>query len=190
MKPLVAICVGHSRIANGRTEGGAISISGECEWSYNRQLAEMIADELGHRAIDTVEVTRYEGEGYGAAQRWLAARLEAYGATLAIELHFNSSDNPESNGHEWLYWNTSRKGKLLADNLNSEMCLGVNEIRTRGIIPKFKGDRGAEFLRGVRCPSVICEVGFGSSAKDWKVMTEKKDAIARAIAHGILEYLD
>lgn len=188
--PLVAICTGHSRTIKGRIEGGAVSIGNENEWSYNRQLGEMIADELGQRAIDTLEVSRYQGAGYGSAQRWLAERLKLAAATLAVELHFNSSDNPAANGHEWLYWHTSAQGRSLADNLHSEMCLGVTSLKARGIKPRFAGDRGAEFLAGTHCPAVICEVGFGSNANDWQVMTTQKDRIARAIAHGILEFLD
>lgn len=190
MNQLIALCIGHSRLKNGRVEGGAVSVGGESEWSYNRQLAEMIVDELGQRMIDTLEVSRYEGAGYGAAQRWLADRLKKSGATLALELHFNASDDPDANGHEWLYWHSSKQGKLLAESINAEMCLAVNSIRTRGAKPRFTGDRGAEFLRGTHCPSVICEVGFGSNARDWQVMVEQKARIARAIAHGILEFLD
>jgi N-acetylmuramoyl-L-alanine amidase len=37
---------------------------------------------------------------------------------------------------------------------------------------------------------VICEVGFGSNQKDWDIMVDKKNEIARAIAHGIMDYLD
>jgi N-acetylmuramoyl-L-alanine amidase len=190
MSQLVAICTGHSRIVKGRIEGGAVSISGETEWSYNRQLGEMIADELGKSAIDTVEISRYNGTSYGSAQRWLAKTLKDCNATIAVELHFNCSDDPKANGHEWLYWSSSKNGKSLADNLNAEMCLIVNDIKSRGIKPRFNGDRGAEFLSGTHCPAVICEIGFGSNAKDWGVMISDKPAIARAIANGIMSYLD
>jgi len=55
---------------------------------------------------------------------------------------------------------------------------------------RFPGDRGSEFLHGTHCPSVICEIGFGSNQKDWDIMVDKKNEIARAIAHGIMDYLD
>lgn len=190
MGQLVAICIGHSRSVKGRIEGGAVSVGGESEWSYNRQLGEMIVDELGERAIDTVEISKYNGTSYGSAQRWLAKTLKDYGATLAIELHFNSSDDLKANGHEWLYWSSSSNGKALAKSIHDEMCLGVGEIKARGAKPRFQGDRGSEFLSGTHCPAVICEVGFGSSPKDWSLMTSKKLDIARAIAHGVMGYLD
>ena len=190
MAQLVAICIGHSRSVKGRIEGGAVSIGGESEWSYNRQLGEMIVDELGNKQIDTVEIAKYNGPSYGSAQRWLAQTLKDYGATIAIELHFNSSDDPKANGHEWLYWSSSKNGKSLATSIHDNMCLSVNDIKSRGAKPRFPGDRGSEFLRGTHCPSVICETGFGSNQNDWGVMVSKKQKIARAIAHGIMDYLD
>ena len=190
MSQLVAICIGHSRTIDGHVEGGAVSVGNESEWSYNRQLGEMIVDELGKRAIDTLEISKYEGVGYGSAQRWLAQMLKDHKATLAIELHFNSSDDPNANGHEWLYWNTSKNGKLLAESLNENMRLMVPSIKYRGIKPKFPNDRGAEFLKGTHCPSVICEIGFGSNRHDWDTMVEKKVDIAKALAHGLMDYLD
>tara|TARA_R110000822_G_scaffold260305_1_gene385257 strand:- start:37 stop:534 length:498 start_codon:yes stop_codon:yes gene_type:complete len=165
-------------------------VGGESEWSYNRQLAEMIVDELGQRTIDTVEISKYEGSGYGSAQRWLAKRLKECNATIAIELHFNSADDPKANGHEWLYWNSSKNGKALATSLNDSMRLIVSDIKYRGVKPRFPGDRGAEFLQGTHCPAVICEVGFGSNQNDWDAMVEKKVDIARGIAYGLMEYLD
>ena len=190
MEPLVAICIGHSRSVNGRGEGGAVSVGGESEWSYNRQLSEMIVDEIGKRAIDTVEIAKYNGTSYGSAQRWLAQALKDCNATIAIELHFNSSDDPKANGHEWLYWHNSTKGNVLAKSLNDKMRSSAVEIKQRGIKPRFQGDRGSEFLQKTHCPAVICEVGFGSNCNDWSVMVSKKNEIARAIAHGIMDYLD
>lgn len=190
MEKIVAICVGHSRSSKGRIEGGAVSIGKESEWSYNRQLAEMIADELGKDPIDNVVISKYNEVGYTAAQRWLAKALKDYRATVAIELHFNSSDDPKANGHEWLYWHSSKNAKDLAVSINDEMRVKVGEIKARGAKPRFPGDRGAEFLRGTHCPAIICEVGFGSNAGDWNAMTRKKVEIASAIARGIKNYLD
>jgi len=63
MSQLVAICIGHSRSVGGRIEGGAVSVGGESEWSYNRQLAEIIVDEPRPRTIETVVISKYEVSG-------------------------------------------------------------------------------------------------------------------------------
>lgn len=196
-KPLVALCVGHSRkvTRNGhsRIEGGAVSIGGESEWSYNRRLAEMIEDELSRYQIDTVTISEYDGNGYNASQRWLAGRLRSFGATIALELHFNAA-SPAANGHEFLHHPRSSKGKMLARDLSNDLCLGVPELRSRGIKQRFSGsgseNRGWQFLYYPPMPSVIVENFFGSNASDWEVATSKMCKIARANAEGIASFLD
>lgn len=193
MKPLIALCIGHSRKVNGHPEGGAVSIGHVSEHTYNLGLAESIAAQLatfGNMGVRAVIVSEYEGTGYGAAQRWLASHLKGLGVNAALELHFNDSDSPQSNGHEMLFWNTSTKGKLLATHLEQALDSSPVKIRPRGVIPKYPGDRGAEFLKGTHCPAVIVETGFGSNAGDWMEMTVQKAEIARAYAIGIAEFFD
>lgn len=186
----IAICVGHSRKVNGRPEGGAVSHDGRSnEWIYNLPLAGEIAALIAGK-VDKVEIiSEYQGGGYGSAQRWLAKHLKSLGATLAVELHFNSASS-DGTGHEWLYWHNSSNGKKLATSLHLNMCLVLPQIKSRGIKPKFSGDRGSEFLSGTHCPAIIAEPFFGSHPADWATAQSHRSDIARAIAEGILDYLD
>ena len=188
--PLVALCIGHSRRINGHPEGGAVSVGGVSEWTYNRDLVEMVKALLSKARVNSRVYSEYEGGWYGTAQRWLASVLRLDAATLAVEFHFNADDDPAANGHEWLYWSTSKNGKRLAECLHAEMCLAVPQIKARGIKPKTGGARGAEFLKGTHCPAVIMEPFFGSNAGDWEIAIDRRAAIARAITSGILEFLD
>lgn len=189
--PLTAICIGHSRKVQGTVEGGAVACDNQTsEWHYNSVLAPLIVAALARQRFPAVIVDAYEGNGYGAAQRWLAGHLKKIGAGLAIELHFNDSDEAGACGHEWLYWHTSAKGRRLAESLSDEFCLGVPAIRMRGAKPKGPGDRGAEFLSGTHCPAVICEPFFGSNRNDWLTAITSRQKIAFAISEGIAEYLD
>ena len=189
MTPKIAICVGHSRLVNGHPEGGAVSVGNVSEWAYNFDLANLIAASLDDFGIDCVILAEYAGQGYGAAQRWLAGALRTIGATAAIELHFNSAEDPAANGHEWLHWHSSAGGKRLAESLDRNMTADIPGLRARGMKPKVPGDRGAEFLRGTHCPAVIVETGFGSSPHDWKILVQQKPAIAHSIAVGITDFL-
>lgn len=188
--PLVALCVGHSRLINGRTEGGAISVAGVSEHVYNSGLARMIQSQLATRGIPSLIVDRYEGNGYTAAQRWLAAHLKAKGATLAIELHWNASENDSATGHEWLFWQSSVKGKKLAGYLDFSHRESFPNLKARGLKPKGNGDRGAEFLKFTSCPAVIAEPFFGSNLNDWQHAEDHKEEIATAYAEGIRDYLN
>jgi len=190
MKNPVAICIGHSRKAKGITEGGAVMVGGANEHSYNLPLGARIVKILTAQKIPAILIPDYFGASYGSAQRWLAGHLKLIGAVAAVELHFNSSDNLDANGHEWLHWHTSKRGKDLAMFLEGEMCLMVPEIKARGVKPRTAKDRGSEFLSGTPCPAVIAETFFGSNPHDCSVATLKKERIAEAIAEGIASWLD
>lgn len=185
----VALCVGHSRKINGKIEGGAVSVGRVNEHTYNRELALMIEAQLDGMGIPSFIVASYQGNGYTAAQKWLASHLKEQGATAAIELHFNSADASSATGHEWLFWASSKKGRLLAGELDDSMLEMFPDLNRRGIKPKGSGDRGAEFLKLTHCPAVIAEPFFGSNPEDWKLAVEKKADIALAMATGIRKYL-
>lgn len=189
MSHLVALCVGHSRQIHGRIEGGAVSVGGVSEHSYNTGLARLIQSQLAARGVSSFIVESYEGSGYTSAQKWLGEHLKAKGATLAIELHFNSSENDSATGHEWLFWASSVKGKKLAGYLDFSHREKLPTLKARGTKPKGNGDRGGEFLRFTHCPSVIAEPFFGSNPLDWGLADKDKEQFALASAEGIIDYL-
>ena len=188
----IAICIGHSRRIHGRRDGGAESCAPiSTEWAYNdalsRRIIEILHDAYG---IPAILINDYQGESYGAAMRWLAAYLRGLrGIKLAVELHFNSADDPQANGHEWLYWHASPKSKMVADLLTTAMTLSHLGIRSRGAKPIDGGARGGEFLRLTHCPAVICEPFFGSHAKDWETARTRVDTIAATIADALARSL-
>jgi N-acetylmuramoyl-L-alanine amidase len=188
-RPMVALCVGHSRLVNGRVEGGAVSVGGCSEHSYWSGTVQIIATALAAGGIASAIIDRYQGEGYGAAMRCLAGRVRELKAACAVELHFNDSDNPRACGHEWLYWHASERSKALADALETSLAYGVRDLTARGLKPITAADRGAEFLRLTHCPAVIAEPFFGSNSGDWKTAVDRQNKIACAIASGIANWL-
>ena len=183
----IALCVGHSRSRpDGRPEGGAISTTGVSEWQYNIRLARRIAIELHEcHGLDAVIVDDYQGSSYGSAMRWLAGHLRSLGnIRLAVELHFNASDNPAAGGHEWFYWHRSPRGRALAESLHYHMSMDFPPLPARGAKPMESG-RGSEFLRLTHCPAVICEPYFGTNPHDWKIASSYQDGIARTISDAI-----
>lgn len=186
--PLIALCVGHSRRIAGRIEGGAISAGKVSEHTFNSAVANRVKAQLATLGIDAFVVDHYEGNGYAAAQKWLAAQLKQKGATLALELHFNASEG-QARGAEWLYWGTSANGKRLAECVRSEYIAKMPNIPDRGIEPKDSADRGAEFLRGTHCPAIICEPFFGDNVIDWAIASTSQNIIANAYAQGIAAFL-
>lgn len=160
------------------------------EHTYNLDLAKRIQRWLSDFDIDSFIISEYEGNGYTAAQRWLAGQLKAKGATAALELHFNSADSPAATGHEWLFWASSKNGRLLAKELDSMALEMFPDFRQRGIKPIGGDERGGAFLRLTHCPAVIAEPFFGSNPDDWsEIAIKKKEDLAQAIALGIRHYV-
>lgn len=181
---LVAICVGHSRTG----DNGALSADNTTEWDYNRRLASELHDALFVRKISAFIVDEYDGNGYGAAMRWVAGHVEQKHASLAVELHFNAA-NGSAQGHEWLYWASSTKSKKLAESVRDAFVSAFPVRKSRGARGKTSGDRGAEFLRLTHCPAIICEPFFGDNLSEWEFAKANMAGIADAIAEGISNHL-
>lgn len=181
---IIGICVGHSR----RGDQGATAVNGTTEWTYNNGLAERLRWKLESLGVRSFVLNAYDADSYGAAMRWVAGELEKRHATLAVELHFNSATGT-AQGHEWLYWATSKNSHDLAESISKEFSTRFPVRKSRGAKGKVSGDRGAEFLRLTHCPAVICEPFFGGNPDEWQFASTHQDEIAEAIAHGIMNYL-
>jgi N-acetylmuramoyl-L-alanine amidase len=177
----IAVCIGHSRSG----DDGAVSVTGIDEWHHNQPIGKKIVAALVEQGHEAVLVDEYIGKGYERAMGWLAGHLKGLGAQAAVELHFNSADNPIAQGHEWLYWNGSPSGHALALSLEKTYAVSFPEARRRGVVPITFGGRGAAFLRGTPCPAVICEPFFGSNLDEWKNAVKNEAQMVAAIAKGI-----
>ena len=177
---MIALCVGHSR----QGDSGASSVDGTTEYDYNCDLAYLISEKIKQK---TRIYNSYEGKGYTSSMRWLAKKLKEDRVTFAVELHFNAA-SPSATGHEWLYWQTSQNGRLLARSLRDSMEDTFPNFASRGIKPRGKGSRGASFLRMTHCPAAIAEPFFGTNEMDWDLATNHRDGLSHAIAGGIVLY--
>jgi N-acetylmuramoyl-L-alanine amidase len=185
----VAICVGHSR--EGDT--GATSCGGISEWTYNKKVAEYLKSDLQEFGISSFVVDKYGGTygSYTSAINWLTKHLRTQEASVAIELHFNASDNPKAEGMEMLYWHTSRIGLSLAEYLLRGCQKYFPHIKNRGVKSRNTGDRGATFLRKTSCPAIITEPFFGSCWEpDWTTFANNEHILSQALAIGIKEWAD
>lgn len=163
---MIAICVGHSRKINGRYDGGAYSAPLDInERDFNLKVATSLSKKLASRNIRSKIIDHYNGNGYGSAMADVARQVKEAGASLAVELHFNSA-TPQANGHEWLYWHSSEIGKKIAHKFNLEFSKAFPGIKARGPKAITKNDRGGKFLELTHCPAIILEPFFGSSVED------------------------
>ena len=187
---IIGLCVGHSRLLRGRPEGGAVAADGKTnEWNWNSGLARQIAEVLHDlHGITALIVDDYGPHGYGEAMRRLGKTLADEGVSLAVELHFNAAQ-ASANGHEWLYWNGSTKGRLAATELHLAMCKAFPGIKARGVKSLTAKDRGAMFVRETWCPAIIAEPFFGSNKNDFAIVSGDRTRLADAIADGLASAL-
>ena len=185
--PVIALCVGHSRLRGKSPEGGAWTCDGQTsEWGFNSRLAKRLAEDLRRlHGIEAVVYDRYEGNDYGQAMLRLAEKIPD-SVRLAVELHFNASENPQATGHEWLYWHASPQGYAAARAFGDMMLARFPGLVSRGPKGVKHGGRGELFLRLTPCPAVIAEPFFGSCAKDWRLVQEQYEAFAAAMLAGVV----
>lgn len=158
------------------------------EFEFNKPLAFMIAAKLAE-AGHTPEVV-YRDSSYSK----LPNKVNDSMALIAVSLHCNAFDT-DPHGSEVLYYKKSSKGKLLAAEIQKEVvsCLGLKD---RGLKPcdydhvGKTGDRGGYLLKYTNMPCVIVEPMFIDSDSSLELATENKPRLAKAIAKGILNYIN
>ena len=176
MSKKICIIIGHG----GRDCGAINPISKETELDYNRELAPILADLLKIKGYD-VEI---HNRGYNRVEN--IPYINGRNFDLILSLHCNSF-NTVANGTEMLYWNTSKKSMLLAEELQKAITLALGTT-DRKIKPKFMGDRGAYLLRKTNAPCVILEPFFIDNEKDWEIGKTMKNEYANAIVEGVEHY--
>lgn len=182
---MIAICIGHGR----PVDQGATSIEGITEEAWNTKIAAKLARILSDRGYSRKVIGDYQGRTYGQAMRWLATQLAKIKATCAIELHFNSSDDPKSHGHEWLYCGVSINGRALAAKLDKSTRAAFPQLTPRGIKGLTSKNDGWGFVFGMPCPAVIAEPGFGSNQIDWDTLDDHQETYATALADGLCAWI-
>ena len=103
---------------------------------------------------------------------------------VIISIHCNSF-NSTSNGHEVLYYPTSTKGKNLAQQIQASLVKNVG-LRDRGIKPR----KDLCVLKRTKSIAVLVETAFISNPNEARLLRDKPDSFARAIAIGVKNYLN
>jgi N-acetylmuramoyl-L-alanine amidase len=182
---VIGVCVGHSR----GNDKGAVNTDGVNEHKFNRMVGLVAAAKLKKYGHVVHFYDHYEGNSYGAAMSWLAADLKQKAVDVAIELHFNSSSSQKAEGHEWLYWKTSKKSQKLAEVFRKDFAFVYAGRKDRGIKPKDESSRGAAFLSKTHCPSIICEPFFGSNPEETAFFSIKVNELGLLYAAAIHKFL-
>lgn len=166
------------------------------EFDINKRIVELgtkyLKEKLGN-SIDilTPMISKCQNKTAGAVLSEKISIINAWGADIAMESHFNAAGSPEAHGCEVIYFSLpgferySKKGKVLADLVQINLLNNLNsnpsrtfKITDRGpvgaagmseIIRVYSGNEGPArlaFLTKTKMPSIIIEPYFLSSKGD------------------------
>lgn len=167
------------------------------EWSYTREIADMVVFGLRKRGIDVERIVR-EDIDVSLAERCRRVN-EIYKAegkkAILISIHCNAAGSGASwmNARGWSVFvsnNASANSKRLADSLAKAAGeLGVN-IR-KPMPGQLYWEQNLAMCRDTNCPAILTENFFQDNKEDVEYLLswEGKKAIVQIHIDGIIKYL-
>lgn len=165
---------------HGGAEYGAIR-AGINEKDINLDISKRVEAALLEKGVNVL-MTRTKDETVSLKDRTIICN-ENY-PDIFVSIHVNSSTKPEITGIETHYYHPQSVG--LAQTIHSSLISAIKTV-DRGLFKsKFY------VINHTEVPAILVEIGFISNdAERAEMITEqRKQATARAIAEGILKYLN
>ena len=180
---IITVTSGHSN--TGKIDSGAVTTVGG-KLIKEADMAMLLRNTiLYYLQQDKEIITRCDG--YNQTNLPLREALKLIeGSDVAVEVHFNSSNNKTANGVECI---ALPKDKTLAQNL-SKAVAKVTGSRLRGIdgfITQEDSLRGK--LGYINAGGLILEVSFLSNATELKAFEEKYWLVGKAVAEVLIDYV-
>ena len=158
----ILVSVGHSRLKNGAyTSADGRKYGGVLEYKYCRDFARLYLvpqlREAGHE-VDLLICPEKQFTSYKEEKTYKLSLVNKGDYDLLMELHLNSSDDPQSNGSE-VYYKTA-KGKAYAEKI----AKALGEVyRDRGA----KQTDSLYILNGTKPVAVLLELFFCTNKQDY-----------------------
>jgi N-acetylmuramoyl-L-alanine amidase len=182
----IAIVIGH----NAKSGGAVLAVeptTNECAyWSiWGKALAEYSDDNVQFEIFNRLPSISYKDE-----IKEVYGRVDAWGADLSIELHFNAA-NTAAKGAETLSSGSDGSMKLatIIQNRTAEL-LGLSEKENRGIKVVSKEQRGGPSVHYGQAPAVLLEPFFGSNPEDYKRFHALRLPYLKMLHTCVYEYFD
>ena len=164
---------------HGGRDPGALG-SGLKEKDINLSVALRVGELLTNKGIEVAH-SRTDDRFVDLADR--AAMANGFGAHLFLSIHCNGFSNPSARGVETYCYPSNSKGQKLAKLIQDSIVSRLS-MTNRGV-------KEANFavLRLTYMPAALVEMGFITSKGDAYILKDKQEDLSRAIAEGILNYL-
>lgn len=169
----ILVNAGHA--TNG-TDWGACG-NGLREAEINKKIAIKLCEHL----MNDNHIVTYFQQTKSVNDVWQFENKSSYDITISI--HCNSFSST-SQGHEVLYYPTPAQGEKLARAIQTSLVKTIG-LRDRGVKPR----KDLCVITRTKSIAVIVETAFISNPNEAKLLKEKPDLFAKAIAIGIQNYL-
>ena len=159
MNTKIALIIGHNPTSQGAVRKGITEFMYWSEFfdQYYPTLKE-VATKNGIE-IKVFERRYFGRRTYGKEMRDLHSRVDAWDADISVECHYNGFSG-DAEGHEVLYFNESKGGRIIAGLIDNAMDKHLNN-RDRDRKPVSMGENGSYGLRIGAARAVLIEPFFG-----------------------------
>lgn len=104
-----------------------------------------------------------------------------WNADLFVSIHCNAF-NGYAHGTETFYFYDSSIGSKLATCIHNQL------VKSLPLVDRGVKQKGYQVLAGTNCPAVLVETAFIDNPDDAKLLVDKEDDFARAIARGVTDF--
>ena len=165
-------------------DSGAVNANGTQEAEVALKVGRLVSKYLENVGIVTVllQSNSLNGEDEDAANPSICRTANNSGADLFISIHCNAF-NRQARGTECCIDGIGGESELLAGCIQQQIVKSLGTV-DRGIKTRPK----LTVLRCTSMPAVLVEMAFIDNDDDCRLLTEKADEFARAIARGVTDY--
>ena len=110
-------------------------------------------------------------------------RANDWDADFFVSIHCNSY-NTQANGTETYCYAKGTTAEKLANAIHARILKNFPELTNRGV-----KTASYSVLRNTKMPACLVETAFIDNARDNKILVEREDDFARAIAVGVTDFL-
>lgn len=183
---------------HGENTSGKRSPDGRLrEWSYTREIADLVVAGLRKKGIDAERIVK-EDSDVPLSERCRRANniyRDTGKKAILVSIHCNAAGSGASwmNAHGWSVFvsnNASLNSKKLAESLAQVAeCIPVPVRKPMPQQPYW--EQNLAICRDTNCPAVLTENFFQDNKEDveYLLSREGKDTITRIHIEGILKYL-
>ncbi len=109
-------------------------------------------------------------------------------ADIFVSIHCNAAEAEEVNGTETWACAGSYRGSMLASCIQNQIVDAL-DTTDRGVKIATPGVNGLYVLTNTDMPAVLVELAFITNPSDEEILANAQDALSRAVALGITDYV-